>query len=245
MEPVSCCPPGSHGRAASDSTDTKGQTETWHLDGKDIPVYTVGPSDAALTVVFVHDIFSMHEGRVKSHCDFLAELGYRVVFPDWHKGDSLEQGPDFMTKIGAWLGNHPVDELVRMVTDTCNKVRGEGKKLVTIGFCWGTWVLYNAQKAGVAMDGCICMHPSLVIEDMQGRSHSELLKAQNCPVMVAAAGNDAEWTKPGTEWEESSKALGFAEKSKFYLYPDMQHGWTNRGDIKDEKIARDVNLALS
>jgi hypothetical protein len=36
--------------------------------------------------------------------------------------------------------------------------------------------------------------------------------------MVAAAGNDAEWTKPGGEWEVSSKELGFAEKSKFYLF---------------------------
>ena len=53
-----------------------------------------------------------------------------------------------------------------MVSDTVKKVAGEGKKVVTIGFCWGTWVLYNAQKNNIAMDGCICMHPSLVIEDM-------------------------------------------------------------------------------
>ena len=132
-----------------------------------------------------------------------------------------------------------------MVSDTVKKVAGEGKKVVTIGFCWGTWVLYNAQKNNIAMDGCICMHPSLVIEDMQGRNHSDLLKTQNCPVMVAAAGNDPAWTKPGDEWENISKALGFGEKSKFYHFDEMQHGWTNRGDINDEKIARDVNLAFT
>jgi hypothetical protein len=63
--------------------------------------------------------------------------------------------------------------------------------------------------------------------------------------MVAAAGNDADWTKPGSEWEVGSKELGFGEKSKFYLFADMQHGWVNRGDIKDDKIARDVNLAFN
>ena len=63
--------------------------------------------------------------------------------------------------------------------------------------------------------------------------------------MVAAAGNDAPWTKPGDEWENSAKALGFGEKSKFYLYEEMQHGWVCRGDIKDEKIARDVNSVFN
>jgi dienelactone hydrolase len=150
--------------------------ETWALDGKEIPTYTVGPTDTKLTVIFVHDIFSMHEGRVKALCDYLAEIGCRVVFPDWHKGDSIPQEPDYMEKTGAWLAEHQIDEVIRMFSDTFNKVRGEGKKVVTIGFCWGTWVLYHAQKNKIAIDGCICMHPTLIIEDMQGRSHSDLLK---------------------------------------------------------------------
>jgi dienelactone hydrolase len=94
------------------------------------------------------------------------------------------------------------------------------------------------------MDGCVCLHPSLHAEDMAGRNHSDLLKAQNCPVLVGAAGNDQDWTKPGAEWEQSSTALGFGEKSKFYVFPEMLHGWTTRGDVKDEKIARDVNIAM-
>ena len=49
-----------------------------------------------------------------------------------------------MSKFGGWLAAHPVDEVVRMVSDASLKLRGEGKKLITIGFCWGTWVLYHA-----------------------------------------------------------------------------------------------------
>jgi len=71
-----------------------------------------------------------------------------------------------------------------------------------------------------------------------------LLEAQNCPVLVAAAANDPESTKPGGLWEKSSTALGFSEKSKFYDFSDMQHGWSHRGDIKDELIARDVKLVF-
>jgi dienelactone hydrolase len=154
--------------------------ETWILDGYDVPVYVVGPADAKTTVVFIHDIFSIHEGRVKALCDFLAELGYRVVFPDWHKGDSLDHAEDResrMLKFGAWITAHPVDEVVRMFADTCNRVRGVGKKVAAIGFCWGTWVLYHAQKSGVAIDGCVCMHPSIALEDRLGGNHSDLLKA--------------------------------------------------------------------
>ncbi len=63
--------------------------------------------------------------------------------------------------------------------------------------------------------------------------------------MVAAAGNDLDWTKPGAEWEITSKELGFGENSRFYEFPEMAHGWANRGDINDAKIRRDVDLVFN
>ena len=81
-----------------------------------------------------------------------------------------------MFTIPSWLGRHPVDEVIRMMSDACEKIRGEGSKVATIGFCWGTWVLYQAQKSNIAMEGCICMHPSMTIETYNGRSHSDLIK---------------------------------------------------------------------
>jgi dienelactone hydrolase len=80
-----------------------------------------------------------------------------------------------MWNIMFWMGRHPVDEVVRMVSDACGKIREDGSKVATIGFCWGTWVLYQAQKSKIEMEGCVCMHPSLFTEDMQGRSHSDLI----------------------------------------------------------------------
>ncbi len=47
--------------------------QTWTLDGKSIQVYTVGPYGADMTIVVAGDIFSMHVGRAKACCDFLAE----------------------------------------------------------------------------------------------------------------------------------------------------------------------------
>ena len=64
-------------------------------------------------------------------------------------------------------------------------------------------------------------------------------------MLVAAAGNDPDWSHPGGEWEKTSTELGFGEKSKFHSFPEMLHGWTCRGDLKDEKIARDVDIAFN
>ena len=58
--------------------------ETWKLNGKDISVYTVGPLDSKMILMCVTDIFSMNETRVKACCDFLADNGFRIVFPDLH-----------------------------------------------------------------------------------------------------------------------------------------------------------------
>ena len=79
----------------------------------------VGPKDAKMTVVYIGDIFSIHTGRIKAMADFLADRGFHVVVPDFHKGDSMEMnfGPEFMENFGKWLDAHPVDEVVRMVED--------------------------------------------------------------------------------------------------------------------------------
>ncbi len=92
--------------------------QTWTLDGKEIQVYTVGPYGANMTVVVVGDIFSMHVGRAKACCDFLAQQGFRVVFPDLHKGDPVANECCFYLKLTAWFEKHPVDEVVRMLADT-------------------------------------------------------------------------------------------------------------------------------
>ncbi len=104
----------------------------------------MGSAESKTTVVVVNDIFSMHEGRCKACCDLLAEHGFRVVFPDLHKGDSIVKNENFREMIGSWLQQHPVQECVAMLSDACNMVRGEGKRVITIGFCWGSWVLYSA-----------------------------------------------------------------------------------------------------
>jgi len=83
---ISCCPIGSHGPPASSYTDCKGIMTTVKLSGNEVQQYEVGPKDSKTVFVFVHDIFDMHAGRCKGLADFLADHGFRVIFPDLHKG---------------------------------------------------------------------------------------------------------------------------------------------------------------
>jgi len=102
----------------------------------------VGPKDAKMTLVFIGDIFSNNSSRIKENADFLADRGFHVVVPDFHKGDSCEYdfGPQFMQNFRHWLDRHPIDEVVRMVEQCIKQVHGEGKKVATVGYCWGAWV---------------------------------------------------------------------------------------------------------
>jgi len=33
-------------------------------------------------------------------------------------------------------------------------------------------------------------------------------------------------------------------KSEIHDFPEMNHGWVNRGELSDPKVARDVRLAM-
>jgi hypothetical protein len=68
-----------------------GEMENWKLTGgMTLNVYVVGPEDAKLTVVVAPDMLSIHSGSLKSFCDDLAYMGYRVMMPDLHSGKSLK-----------------------------------------------------------------------------------------------------------------------------------------------------------
>ena len=58
---------------------------------------------------------------------------------------------------------------------------------------------------------------------------------------MLAAGGDPSDIKPGGYCEKvfRKKDEALFEKCVFKLYPDMQHGWVNRGDLTDVKVARD------
>ena len=89
------------------------------------------------------------------------------------------------------------------------------------------------------------MHPShpKVIEELQENEES-VLKEIKCPQFFLPASNDNPTTKFGGLGKQ---VLG--DSLDIVEFPDMQHGWSIRGDLSDPTVERDVkkafNLALA
>ncbi len=68
----------------------------------------------------------------------------------------------------------------------------------------------------------------------------EILKAVKCPQMFMPANGDHANTFPDGL---GKKVLG--DGLEIVPFPDMQHGWSVRGDMKDPKVERDVKKAFN
>ena len=85
----------------------------------------------------------------------------------------------------------------------------------------------------------ISMHPGHSgICAMLGFDEEKLLKETLCPQMFMPAGDDHENTKIG----------GLAKKVltdglEVIEFPDMNHGWTNKGDLSRPEVERDNRKA--
>ena len=113
-----------------------------------------------------------------------------------------------------------------------------------IGFCWGSYVTIRLSgdprmKAGVSL------HPSHdKVCMMMKESEEELLKEIKCPQAFFSSAQDGPSTKHG--------GLGKTVLGDFLdivEFPDMSHGWSVQGDLKQPNVERDVikafNLTLS
>ena len=87
------------------------------------------------------------------------------------------------------------------------------------------------------------MHPShpVVIEQLE-EDHTSLLKEIKCPQFFLPANGDHPTVRFG-EGSLGKQVLGDA--LDIVEFPDMQHGWTIRGDMSDPVVERDVKKAFN
>lgn len=84
------------------------------------------------------------------------------------------------------------------------------------------------------------MHPSLGVEEIFGGDINELTQSLKCPAHLFPAQNDPDNVKPNGEVVNILKLKFGADKVGSHEFPEMIHGWTVRGDVKDPKVKRDV-----
>lgn len=77
-----------------------------------------------------------------------------------------------------------------------------------------------------------------------GGSEAELTKKVKVPVFLYPAGNDAPNIKEGGELVQILQDKFGANKSGTLEFKEMAHGWVVRGDLAQENVKRDAQLAL-
>lgn len=269
--PSSCCPPTSLPPLPQSSTPDGTNVALEGVDGSDsLSVYaTCSPSPIHVrrAVVVFSDVYGRDTSHHKRFCHQLAaKLGRDtcVAMPDFFRGSPLLQPLSFLPQsLGDFLGQpgmlyrmkfHARSETV--VERDCARVvipwlRAEGVEVFACaGFCWGSWAV--GKSLGLAAKPFACgvgMHPVWgIVEKVFGRSLGDMAEAVGTtPCLLMPAGDDDAGVKPGGEAVRIlARARSVEDSAVSVSFPDMKHGWVNRGDREvDEKIARDQDIALN
>jgi len=216
--------------------DYKEQGTVLQLD--DLPVYVVGNSTKA--VIWNYDIFGFNAGRTRQMVDLLAASGFLVLLPDYFRGVAPDPAQrfskEFAVRVSNWTSLEAdwVTRLRPFLTE-----RGVSS-FGSIGTCWGTYVTVKTAtlpefKAGVSM------HPShSPIMGLLGENEEEVLKSIKSPQLMMPARTDSPNVRTGGLAQE---VLG--ERVTILEFPEMDHGWTVRGNLTIPAVQRDVNKAMT
>lgn len=222
-----CCPNRSWGSLIA-NLDYEPKGKVVQLD--DLPIYVVGKSEKCL--LWNYHIFGFNDGRGKQLCDMFADQGYMVVMPDYFRGKSqdptLPGAKDFLMEETQWpkLKKDIESHVLPWAKEQGAKIFG------AIGTCWGSYVVLRISshpdfKAGVSF------HPShTILMSLMNDDERVILEGlKGTPQLFAPAGNDHENVKPGGL---AQKYLG--DDLTIIEFPEMKHGWTIRGDLKEPGV---------
>jgi len=193
-------------------------------------------------IVWGHGIFgltgpSSDKGRTKEWADYLAENGYNVLVPDWFRGNNMPGGW-FGPDTPAWLAERT--NWTNILADWETVIypflsKQSPSSIGLIGTCWGSYPVVRLSMLGTVNAG-VSMHPSHDrLLETAGEDQEEVLGLVKSPQLFLLEGDAGDSLKAGGV---SGKVLG--DKLTVVEFPDMEHGWTTRGDLANPLVARDV-----
>jgi len=243
---MSCCPPNSLPFLAR-SADYAARGAVSLLG--DLPIYTVGSAECRKAVIVGYDIYGFDAGRTREVCDYIADAGYYVLLPDFMRGAAWtpELEVNEPEKKGPFIKSFSKPEDI--LRDTTSLIlpflQEQGiAKIAFAGFCFGGYVAYLVSQLEGGLTCALGVHSSIRIFNFHGSNENEATRLVTCPQMLIQAGNDSPDGKPGSEVETILLSKPFGASCVLKEFPDMVHGWTLRGDLTDEKVARDVALTM-
>jgi len=220
-----------------DNSDYQERGEVVDLGGLDI--YVVG--NGSKCIIWNYDIFGFDSGRSRQLCDVFGDEGYTVIMPDYYRGTfqdpSMPGTAQFIKDQTQW------SELRRDWEEKVRPYAVETKGAKTfgaIGTCWGSYMTIRLSTYSEVLAG-VSMHPShSPIIARLGEDEEEILRKVGNKQLMMPARTDSQNVKPGGL---ADKILG--NNLEILEFPEMNHGWTTRGKLTDEKVKRDVKKAIS
>jgi dienelactone hydrolase len=231
-----CCPQGSWPQL---DVDYLPEGETWNIEG--VTTYHKGSGTRALLIV--EDIFGIYSGRHQAVADLFASKGYNVFMPEFL--DPCYKGPIDSPAVITSVKSQSLQQMEGRFCKVVAHLKTLGiEKFLSIGICWGAWFAF---KMAAKYDNFIAIaapHPSLRIEKIYGRTAANLAEQIKCPAYFLPAGNDPLDVKEKGEVVEVLARRFGSNLTGSTHFPEMIHGWVMRGDLKHEKVSRDVHKAL-
>ncbi|KAI0373680.1 alpha/beta-hydrolase [Pilatotrama ljubarskyi] len=212
-----------------------------------IDAYVVGDEASKRIIVIGTDVFGWKFVNTRLLADEYAARGFRVVVPDLFGGwqvptwsleahDPANTHKSLFTRfvvapaslfllVPFVLRNLPRQvSTIAAVTSALRASRPDAK-IGFVGFCWGGRF---AISQNARFDASVAAHPSLVKFPAE-------LEGVKGPFSLAVAADDKGYDR--TRAEETEKILRGKglEDVEVRVYEGVQHGWTTRADLKDEK----------
>jgi len=216
--------------------------ETVKVGGVD--AYVTGPKDAKVGLIAAYDIFGFHN-NTKQFCDRLASVGYRVILPDFFRGEPwpLDQFPiQDMSVLSAWMGKQSEWSHVGPIFEAATAfLKADGAiKIGAFGFCWGAKMCIILGRDASKVDALAFLHPSAFNE--------EDFRLVKVPLINLPSKDEPDMLPLHKVLEESNPEI--AAKSAHHRFDDVHHGWcAARGyqvtDFGDSHVSKRATDALN
>ncbi|KAF6002509.1 hypothetical protein F1559_003471 [Cyanidiococcus yangmingshanensis] len=246
-----CCPPDSWPAL---KVDYKPKGKLIYI-GRGLQAYVVGNGPRA--VLALNDVFGIESGHSKEICDAIADHGFTVVFPDVFRGNHLKVSDmsKLFEELPGWAKQFDYEsnlrqDVVEVILPYLHEKLGfkNNEKIALVGFCWGAFMLFHlagdTKLPGGPFACGVSFHPSVQIEGVFQRDPLQLIDRATCPQLLLPSAGEPDFMKEEGDAIKKLRAKPFGASCGVKTFPNMQHGWVNRGDRSDPQVVRDAQQAL-
>lgn len=205
---------------------------------RETTLFVTGPDTAKAGVLAFPDIFGIDSGRIQQDAAALGKLGYAVVVVDAAAGDY--KTPNNKGDMPTWLKKYSFDNFGReRIADAITYLQQEAqvKSISSYGYCWGGYLgAALSASDNPVIKGHVSFHPSWNAENtIHGEgSVDKMAERITVPQLLLSAGNDPDFVREGGSVERILKSKPeIAALSEVVDFPDVIHGWVNRGDLEN------------